>query len=232
MRHSVACAFVACLTWACGSKNNTSTGAAGATTSVTSTGVGGSGGSATGTGGNASGTGGSAAGTGGNATGGGGAPTGPLFPLVVGKVWTFKVKKIGAGGFCGAGTFDSTIPSKAMLDGKEGFTLTAWCDAVNSPDILAVGTGDEIFLHFNKAWEVVLSGKLMDGATWTFQTLDYKWKKEGSVTVAAGTFADCWSAVRVDNATIYDTYCRGVGPVKHHNETAGNGFEAELSAVK
>jgi hypothetical protein len=223
--------------WACGSKGSSTSGgstadttASGAFTTASSSATSGSGmGGAT----SASSAGGSTSmttGAGGAGGVGGGLPQ-VLFPLVVGKVWSYKVTAIGNGGACGAGNSDQKITKEEMLDGKQAFTVTSWCAGAGDGKF-AAGTGDEVFYRYNNMWQTILSGTVSDGAEWTFQGLKYKWKKEGTVTVTAGKFDDCWSAVRGDIATVYDTYCRGVGAVRHHNEQGGNGFDAELTAVK
>lgn len=184
------------------------------TSATTSSGAGGSGGS--GAGGDAS----------SSATGAVGQNV--MFPLAVGREWTYQVTKVGIGGVCGEGTVTSKVSDSKELDGKTAYTVTPWCSGVSSDAVYAPGTGDEVFYRTSNEWQVALDGKLEDGHKWTFQGLEYSWKFLGMQTIAGTVFNDCWGSERTDQAFIYDVYCRGIGPIRHHYEVDGNGYDAVL----
>ncbi|MBM4360067.1 MAG: hypothetical protein FJ096_18330 [Deltaproteobacteria bacterium] len=197
---------------ACGGGDETNSSAAATTTSASS----GSGG--------AGGAGGGVA----SSTGTGAVGQNVLFPLAIGKEWTFKVTKVGSGGICGEGTFTSKVTDSKDLAGKTAYSVTSWCSSVSDAGTYAAGTGDELFYYFNKEWQVILDGKLEDGNTWKFQGLEYRWKELGVQTIDNVMLGDCWGASRVDSPLVYDVYCRGVGAIRHHNEVDGNGYDAVL----
>jgi hypothetical protein len=198
--------------WACGGGDETSNTAA-ATSSASTTGAGGGGG---------------AGGAGASSSASGAVGQNVLFPLAIGKEWTYQVSKVGAGGICGEGTFTSKVGDSKELGGKTAYTVTPWCSGVSESGTYAAGAGDEVFYYFNKEWQVVLDGMVEDGHSWSFQGLEYRWKKLGVQTVDGIMLQDCWGAQRVDAPLIYDVYCRGVGAIRHHNEVDGNGYDAVL----
>lgn len=198
---------------ACGGGDDTG----GSSSTGSSTGAGGAGGSG---------------GAGGGSSGTGAVGQNVLFPLAIGREWTYKVTNIGSGGICGEGSFTSKVEDSKELGGKTAYTVTPWCSGVSDSATYAPGDGDEVFYYFNNEWQVILDGDLQDGATWSFQGLQYRWAKLGVQTLDGIMIPDCWSAERVDAPLIYDIYCRGVGAIRHHNETDGNGFEAVLEFVK
>jgi hypothetical protein len=151
-----------------------------------------------------------------------------LFPLAIGREWTYKVTKVGAGGACGEGTFTSKVSDSKEVGGKTAYTVTPWCSGTSDSALYAPGEGDEVFFRFNNEWQTVLDGKVADGATWTFQGLEYSWKFLGMQTITGVVFTDCWGVERADEPFVYSVYCRGVGPLRHHNEVDGNGYDAEL----
>jgi hypothetical protein len=171
-------------------------------------------------------------GTGGNggSTGEGGGGDGKLFPIAVGYSWTYEVVNVGEGAICNPGQYSSTILSSAPLEGKEAFEVTSFCSGSLGNSQIAAGVGDEVFTYFNAAWVTAIDPILEEGHTWSFANTTLTWHEEGSVTVPAGTFTDCWTAQQSSPYMSFTTYCRGVGPVRSSATISSSGFDAKLAS--
>jgi hypothetical protein len=156
-----------------------------------------------------------------------------LFPLAVGKSWILETTSMGNGGLCGAGSQTmQVLNNDPNLDGRDAYELNSWCVGVSATSWYSPGQGDELFFHFNNAWELSLHGTVQEGQSWMFQGLDYQWHSEGSVTVPAGTFQDCWTAQSTTSSQ-QPTYCRGVGLVRVVSDDGnGNGYTTVLTAYQ
>jgi hypothetical protein len=100
---------------------------------------------------------------------------------------------------------------------------------VAGTDYLAKGPGEEIHFYYQGSWLRVIAEPIQVGSSWDYFNTSYTWQDAGSVTVAAGTFSDCWTAAQNVRYVAYQTYCRGVGMVRSYSQDlAGNGWDAEL----
>jgi hypothetical protein len=172
----------------------------------------------------------------GGATGQGGAAgqagSDKLYPLKTGASWTYKVTAVGGGSVCAAGEYTSKVIGPKSVGGKDAFEVTGWCSASPGAQVIAPGAGDEVFFYYSGEWLTLLDGNVTEGYSWSYFNTSYKWKKEGAVTVPAGTYNDCWSAVQNVSYTAYTTYCRGIGPVRSYSaDLNGAGWDAQLSAT-
>ncbi len=154
----------------------------------------------------------------------------PLFPLRAGASFTFSVKNVGRGSSCATGTHIAKVSSKGKVRGRDAFDYGSFCSAAGSSTI-AAGDGDAVLLDYGGNWLEMVHTPLEEGERWSYFNTSYTWKREASVSVAAGSFDDCWTAVQGVSYTAYQTYCRGVGLVRSYSkDLAGNGWDAELSA--
>jgi len=156
-----------------------------------------------------------------------------LYPLATGETWTYQVSAIGAGSTCDAGTFTQHVLSANPAGGRDAFQMDSFCSILAGVVYdYSVPAGDEVDFLYMGAWDTLLDPTLTDGHDWPYINTSYHWKRETSVTVPAGTYDDCWTAVQDVSYTAANTYCRGVGLVKSiSSDLTGAGWDAELSAT-
>jgi hypothetical protein len=139
----------------------------------------------------------------------GGGPA-ALWPIAVGDRWTYSDT-----GNC-PGMSERAVVSANPVGGRPAFQLRG-CNGVIVD--LSVPGGDEVDAFAN-AWLVLVDPILEDGHSWSYSSITYTWRREGTVTVPAGTYSDCWTAVASASSFPTNTYCRGVGPVHSVSDTA------------
>ena len=204
-----------------------SAGAGGSSGTDAATGVGGAGsGGATGAGG--------AGGAGGGASTGTGEPgSDRLLPLEVGTRWVYDVGAVGAGAVCATGEHASEVLGTATIRGREAFEVSSFCAVAGSSFLSPEPDSDVVLFDYGGEWLTVLDEPVEEGHSWAYFNTSFVWRSEGTVTVPAGTFEDCWSTVQEVSYEAYTTYCRGVGPVRSYSEDlGGNGWDAVLVAVE
>jgi hypothetical protein len=149
-------------------------------------------------------------------------------PIVVGRTWTNDVTVFGTYPLCTAGSHDGAVLSEMTVDGKSAFQVQSFCPGVGTLDYAVAG--DVVQYDYMGTWVLVLDAPVAEGHTWTNGVDTFTWHSLGSVTVPAGTFADCWKVTQNVAYEAYTIFCRGVGPVHWYTKNAGNGYEAILTA--
>jgi len=169
-----------------------------------------------------------AAGVGG-AGAGGGTVAGAIDPIALGNSWTYDVQELGDFALCPSGSHTAETIDQLELDGKQAFEVTNLCANVDS-SFYAVD-GDVVQVNYFGTWILALDAPVEEGHTWSNGSSTFTWHDEGTVTVPAGTYDDCWRATQNVDYDAYTIFCRGVGPIHWHSEDlAGNGFDALLTA--
>jgi hypothetical protein len=164
-----------------------------------------------------------------------GGPQAVLLPLAVGNQWTYASTVLGTGTHCGQ-TLTQTVTGANPTAGRPAFQVTTLCPppTMISTESYSVPTagGDEVDYDYQGAWTVAVDPTLVDGHSWpSTQGTTRTWQRvQGSVTVPAGTFADCWTAKSSQTGNVFNTYCRGVGLVISHFDDSGNGAESRLTS--
>ena len=168
----------------------------------------------------------------GGADGGGGSVLAQAIdPIAPGYSWTYDVTVAGTYPSCSNGSSTGSVTQESTLGGKDAFLVSSFCAGIGS--IWYSADGDRVYEWDGSNWLIAIDSPVEDGHTWTTSNVTYVWKKIGSLTVKAGTFADCWEIDAQGAAPYYAaTLCRGVGPVKWHvRDTSGNnGYDAELTS--
>ncbi|MFO0548468.1 MAG: hypothetical protein U0271_08785 [Polyangiaceae bacterium] len=199
---------------ACGDDGPGGSGAGGDIPGTGGAGQGGSGGQVTSTGG---------------AGGAGGGVDNRIDPIATGHSWTYDVTQLGNFAYCPTGTVTAETLSESELNGKHAFEISNFCSGI-APSLFAVD-GDLVMVDYQDTWVLALDPPVEEGHTWSNGTSTFTWHAEGSVTVPAGTFDDCWRATQNVTYTAYTIFCRGVGPVHwYSSDLNGDGFDAVLSA--
>lgn len=149
-------------------------------------------------------------------------------PIEVGRAWTYQVQVLGTYPACANGVHTSSTVGMVPRDGKNALQVESLCPGAGIFEYAV--EGDRVWSYFQGAWRLSLDEPVVDGHTWSDDFFDYVWADTGTVTVPAGTFADCWSARKVVTYPSYTVFCRGVGPIHwHYEDGLGNGYDALLT---
>ena len=149
-------------------------------------------------------------------------------PIVVGRRWTYDVTVFGTYPICTSGSHDGVVTGEKMLDGKRAFQVQSFCPGLGTGNYAV--SGDVVQYDYMTTWVLALDAPVAEGHSWTNGVDTFTWHSAGSVTVPAGTYADCWKATQNVAYESYTVFCRGVGPVHWYTKNAGNGYEAILTA--
>ncbi len=152
-----------------------------------------------------------------------------LYPVEVGRSWTYQVAAVGAGAVCSPGSYSEVITGQESVGGRTAFAVDNWCSAVGTT--YASVDGDLVETWYNGGWITALDTPVEEGHTWNMTSaVSYTWHDAGTVTVPAGTFDDCWNREQNVSYTAYTIYCRGVGVVRSYSQDlGGNGWDAQLA---
>jgi hypothetical protein len=150
------------------------------------------------------------------------APTAPLWPFNIGNSWSYS-----ATGFC-TGTIDRIVASANPTDGRAAFQIASSSTGCTTVDVsYSTPGGDEVDVDILGAWSTIIDPLLVEGHSWTYYgSTVLTWHEQAFVTVAAGTFNDCWTANSSDPSIATNTYCRGVGLV----QSTSSSLNQELTA--
>ena len=172
---------------------------------------------------------------GGNGSGSGSGTHGgsdKLFPLAMGNSWTYSVAAVGTGSICATGSHEQHVVSANPTGGRDAFQVTNFCSGAAGTFDYATAAGDEIDFYYQTQWLTLISPPLEEGHMWPYFNTSYHWHRETSVTVPAGTYDDCWTAVQDVSYTASLTYCRGVGLVRSYSEDLNHsGWDAKLASA-
>ena len=155
-----------------------------------------------------------------------------LFPFAANASWTYAVSAVGAGSTCAPGTFSQSVLSANPAGGRDAFQLDSFCSALAGTTFdYSTPGGDEVDFLYMGAWATLVDPTLTDGHDWPYINTSYHWHRETGVTVPAGSFDDCWTAVQDVSYTATMTYCRGTGMVRSYSsDLTGAGWDAELAS--
>jgi hypothetical protein len=149
-----------------------------------------------------------------------------LYPLAVGRAWTYDV--VSTYPSCPGGQREQVVIGTGSIEGRATFRVTGFCGATGETTI----EGDRVEDYYDwgpVGWYRSLDEPVTDGHTWT--------TTNGSATFTQtydelGAFAghdDCWKVTQNVSYTSYWIYCRGVGLVKYEIIDLGGGtIRAEL----
>jgi hypothetical protein len=145
-----------------------------------------------------------------------------IFPMAAGYAWTFEVTEGSAA--CSAGTHVSEVVMVVEDDIIEAtsYQLSSPCGGEGGFFYAAVG--DSILINRGE-WLTLFGEPIEEGGSWMDGEAVRTWQEEGTVTVQAGTFDDCWRVLYEDNDDRYTILCRGVGRVRDY---AGGNYDIEL----
>ena len=135
-----------------------------------------------------------------------------LYPIEVGRVWTYDVQSTYPS--CPSGSRTTEVVGTTMVDGKMAYETTGICGYSTAITV----EGDVVESKYEDyPWFRMLDEPVEDGHSWTTTngsaTFGMVYEDAGSVTTPAGTFDDCWRVVQDVSYQQDWVYCRGVGLV-------------------
>jgi hypothetical protein len=162
----------------------------------------------------------------GGGDGGGGGDDDRLYPLAVGRTWTYDVTSTYPS--CPAGQREMRVNGTGVTDGRPTFQVTGFC-GITGNTFVDGDVVDEYYDWGPTGWYRALDEPVMDGHTWTTTngsaTFTQTYADEGTV----GGRDDCWRVTQNVTYTTYWIYCRGVGLVHYELVDLGGGtIRAEL----
>jgi hypothetical protein len=124
-----------------------------------------------------------------------------------------------------AGTTTAEIIREYDAGGMQGFDVLGPC----APQESKVRVRDTDMEQLNaEVWHSLLKAPVVTGAMWdSLPPYRFEWRFLGSVTVAAGTFRDCWLRKSLNTALLDTVYCPGIGRVSMTSAT----YSIELKSV-
>lgn len=142
-----------------------------------------------------------------------------------GRVWTYAVTQQGTGTACPASTITRTASRVYEEQGARFIEFTGDC----GEGYLNRFRGQDVEQQFGSDWHLSFDAPVREGARFmSIPPYVFEWRFAGSVTVAAGTFTNCWTRHGLDGPGQDNTYCPGIGKVR--SESPGR-FNLELTAV-
>ena len=147
-----------------------------------------------------------------------------FFPCTVGRTWSYAGSQTYQGQVTDT-SYTTSITGQATYDGRSAFVSTSTFSTTTSTMYLDPEGTDDTWGEYSTdtgQWLPLTKGPVQDGASWTYSysgTRVETWHQAGRITVAAGSFQDCW---RIDYTVAetsqpgdvnYSILCRGVGSV-------------------
>lgn len=149
-----------------------------------------------------------------------------LYPLEVGRTWTYDVTSTYAS--CPAGTAETRVLSQGTTDGRPTFSVQGFCGLVGNTNV----DGDRVDEYYDwgpTGWMRSLDEPVSDGHEWTTTNGSATFTMTYSDAGTVGTYDRCWKVTQNVSYTSYWVYCRGVGLVTYEMIDLGGGtIRAEL----
>jgi len=150
-----------------------------------------------------------------------------LYPLEVGRTWTYDVTS--TYGSCPGGRHDTKVVSAGTTDGRATFEVTSFCGLTGHTFV----DGDVVEEYYDwgpTGWMRSLDEPVADGHAWTTTNGSATFGMQYSATTVTG-YDDCWKVTQQVSYTSYWIYCRGVGLVTYEIiDLAGGTIRAELQS--
>lgn len=141
-----------------------------------------------------------------------------MYPFEVGRSWTYRVDS--DYGSCPTGQTSFNISPNPRSTGKIALPCRRPVATSEERTLLITYAPDgdvlDVKLDWNafRVWMRYLDTPVQDGHTWETTngsaTFDMKYRRLGSVRVAAGKIEDCWEVAQQASITQRWVYCRGV----------------------
>ena len=168
-------------------------------------------------------------GSAGSDAGSGSAADDRLYPLEVGRTWTYTVQSTYSS--CPAGTKQTRVMSAGTTDGRATYEVQGFCGLVGHTSI----DGDRVDEYYDwgpTGWMRALDEPVTDGHSWQATNGSATFGMTYSNAGTMGGYSDCWKVTQQVSYTSYWIYCRAVGLVHYEMvDLAGGTIRADLTST-
>ncbi len=152
-----------------------------------------------------------------------------LYPLEVGRTWTYQVTSTYSS--CPAGVQMQSVDSTGMTDGRATFAVKSFCGPVGNTAV----DGNVVDAYFNwgpTGWTRMLDEPVAADHTWTTTNGSATFTMTYSDAGTVDGHASCWKVTQNVSYTTYWIYCPGVGMVEYDMvDLAGGTIHAVLQGT-
>jgi hypothetical protein len=152
-----------------------------------------------------------------------------LYPLAVGRSWTYQVTSTYSS--CPSGVQTQSVDSSGTTDGRATFAVKSFCGPVGNTAV----DGDAVDAYFDwgpTGWTRMLDQPVAADHTWTTTNGSATFTMTYSDAGTVDGHASCWKVTQNVSYTTYWIYCRGVGLVEYDMiDLAGGTIHAVLQGT-
>lgn len=153
-----------------------------------------------------------------------------LYPLEVGRTWTYDVTSTYPS--CPGGQREQRVVSKGTTDGRETYRVASFCGGT---EVNVSAAGDRVDSYYDwgpKGWYRMLDEPVADGHVWTTTNGSATFTQTYDQLGDHGGRKNCWKVIQNVTYTSYWIYCEGVGLVFSEMIDLGGGtIRAELRST-
>ncbi len=134
-----------------------------------------------------------------------------LYPLALGRVWTYDVTSTYSS--CPGGTRELRVMSEGTTQGRMTFEVKGFCGLVGHTNV----EGDRVEDYYDwgpTGWMRSLDTPVSEGHTWQTTNGSATFGMSYAATDVPG-YHDCWKVTQQVSYTTYWVYCRGAGLVRY-----------------
>lgn len=136
-----------------------------------------------------------------------------LFPLVVGNRWTYQTTVTTSPTSCQEGEHTTEILAAEEADGRHAFRASHFCQDTGTRLYAVTDEGLEVSTAPG-GWGLFIPRPIVDGAQFGKPEYRLELRRIGTMSVAAGSFEECWQVRPVMGDGVRQTFCNNVGNVE------------------
>ena len=152
-----------------------------------------------------------------------------LYPLEVGRRWTYQVTSTYPS--CPGGSREQMVLSEGTTEGRATFQVMSFCGLAGNTSV----EGDRVEEYYDwgpTGWYRWTDEPVEDGHTWTTTNGSATFTQTYDQVGPTGGHDDCWKVIQNVSYTSYWIFCRGVGLVKYEMvDLAGGTIRADLTGT-
>jgi hypothetical protein len=151
-----------------------------------------------------------------------------LYPLEVGRSWTYDVTSTYPS--CPGGQRETRVLGAATMDGRPTLQVRSFCGLAGTTSV----SGNRVEEYYDwgpTGWMRALDEPVVAGHTWTTTNGSATFTMSYSPAGTVNGYSDCWKVSQNVAYTSYWIYCRRIGLVRYEIvDLAGGTIRAELRA--
>lgn len=152
-----------------------------------------------------------------------------LYPLEVGRSWTYDITSTYTS--CPSGVHDTRVIASGTTDSRATFQVQGFCGLTGHTNVV----GDRVEEYYDwgpTGWMRSLDEPVSAGHTWTTTNGSATFTMTYSDAGTVGSYTSCWKVTQNVSYTTYWIYCRGVGLVRYEMIDLGGGtIRADLKST-